>query len=160
MFPFRERQPDTDLVMSLMRFAAGSVFLWFGLDKWLHPELWTHLVPEWWWLSEILSAQTLVLAAGVLEFALGAGLLDGRYGRMLPSLASLWILVASLGWYGVGPSLVRDASLLGICLTLLVNADRQAGKPWPPVLIKNLGYAYFTYLLAIGVVFLRASGQG
>lgn len=154
MFPFRKREQPRDLSMQLMRFAAGSVFLWFGLDKWLHPEAWVSLVPDWPWLVALISAPTLVLAAGTLEFLLGAGLLDGRFGRLLPALACAWILAVSLAW-GVSDTTVRDAAVMGICLTLLVTADKRAGQPWPDMLIKNLGYAYFTYLLAVGIIYLR-----
>ena len=96
------------------------------------------------------------MAAGVVEFLLGAALLDGRYGRLLPSLASFWILISSMVW-GVNETTVRDAGLLGVCLALIVMADRKATEHWPKPVVKNLCYAYITFLLAIGIIFLRHS---
>ncbi|MBN1585041.1 hypothetical protein JW899_01605 [Candidatus Uhrbacteria bacterium] len=154
MFPFRRPKPETDLVLVTLRFGVGSVFLWFGLDRLIHVADWSGLVPDWPWLLFLVPPAVLVMVSGVFEFLLGAGLLDGRYGRLLPGLASVWIIAGTF-LRGVDGTTVRESGILGACLVLLVMADRKAKNPWPKVVTRNLGYAYVIFLLAIGIMFLR-----
>ena len=60
---------NEDLLITVLRFAGGSIFLWFGLDKFVHTEAWYGWVPPWVWPYVPMPAETFMLLQGGIEFA-------------------------------------------------------------------------------------------
>ncbi len=95
------------------------VFLYFGVEKFLHPNVWIGWMPKWfdglftmnmlWWLKTI----------GVLEIVIGVGLLIPiRLLQQIASIGASLHLVAILTQIGWNDVAVRDSGLLCMATAL------------------------------------------
>lgn len=93
----------------LLRIGLGGVFLWFGIDKFIHPDIWVHYIPSW--FPMLISVSIFVLLMGIVETLVGFMLLAGFYTRIAAVLAVLMLIpiMISLGYNEIG---VRDFGLL------------------------------------------------
>lgn len=101
--------------------ALAFLFIWFGVDKLIHPNTWIGWMPTWMdgllgfeigmWLSVV----------GVIEFVLGVLLLiPVRKVRIVATaiiILHLAFVVFQVGWNDIG---IRDVALLGSAVSLLL----------------------------------------
>jgi uncharacterized membrane protein YphA (DoxX/SURF4 family) len=98
------------------------VFIWFGVDKFLHPEYWLSA-----WIPQSVisfaskvgvSGMDVVYASGVFELLVGASVLSNIFIKIFSVLA-LVFLVTVLFTFGISEVLIRDVGLMGGFLSLL-----------------------------------------
>lgn len=150
------RKREIELMTMVLRFSGGSVFLWFGIDKWIRPEAWYAWMPAWVWPMSPLGADRTIIFLGVFEFAVGLLLVMGRYVRMAAVIAVVQLSVI-LAMNGIHEVAVRDAGLLGVYLALIVEADRRAERRIPPNALSWAGIAFVIVLFLIGLLYLKSS---
>jgi uncharacterized membrane protein YphA (DoxX/SURF4 family) len=148
---------NEDLVITVLRFAGASVFLWFGLDKFIHPEAWYGWVPDWVWPYVPMSAEWFMLSQACLEFAIGLALILGRFVRTASALAAAFLAMLFF-FFGSSELILRDNALIGIYLALFINANRtverrQVPRRW----LAGAVSLYLVLLLVSGVLYLRAA---
>ena len=150
------RKRDVELMTMVLRFAGGSVFLWFGIDKWIRPEAWFGWMPAWFWPLSPLGADQMMIMIGIAEFIIGLLLVMGRYVRAaaIAAVIQLSVILAVTGIHEVS---VRDAGLLGIYFALIVDADRRAERRIPPNMLSVAGVLFVVVLFVIGILYLRSS---
>lgn len=149
------QRESEQLSMLAMRFGVGSMFLWFGMDKWSEPEMWFGWMPLW-TMSIPVPPVALMIFIGMVEFCLGLALLTGRHLRLVSSIGAVALLFANL-MIGVSDSTVRDAAILGCLLSIVIHANAKERRPWGTETIAFLCMAYVFLLFVCGVTFLRAA---
>lgn len=107
----------------VLRAGLAVVFLWFGLDKFVHTGYWAMWVPAG---LDLLATETGLYAVGLLEVALGGLLLAGVRVREAALVASV-NLAAIVVLSGVEP-VVRDVGLLGATLYLVLSTPGPAAS--------------------------------
>lgn len=157
MFPFQKNKEI--VIEAVLRFAVGSVLLWFGLDKIVHPSSWAPLLPAW--LSPFagrFGAASVLAVAGSLELLIGCVLATGRLIRAASAAAGLYLL-GSVFSGGITVTSVRDLALVGACLALFAHENRRVagGRRVPEKAISVIWRAYVVLLLIVGILFLRAA---
>src|SRR5574342_1129191 len=97
----------------LLRIGLGGVFLWFGTDKFIHPDIWVHYIPAW--FPMLIPVSLFVLLMGIAETLVGLLVLAGFYTRIAAGVAALMLIpiLISLGYNEIG---VRDFGLLMLAL--------------------------------------------
>lgn len=102
------------------RLILGVVFLWFGANELIQPQLWTGYVPL---LSTESSATLwLVLLHGGLVWLLATALLLGitpRTAALVSALVMVEILLQLLIGHGLSDLAIRDLGVLGLALAML-----------------------------------------
>jgi len=93
----------------VLRLGLGGVFLWFGTDKFLHPDIWTNYIPSW--FPMLIPVSIFIILLGIVETLLGLMLLTGFYTRVAAAIAALMLIpiIISLGYNEIS---VRDFGLL------------------------------------------------
>lgn len=149
------QKDDRDLSVIILRFAVGSIFLWFGLHKITHPVAWLARLPDW--LGGLLPSPMTwaIVLAGLVEMTVGLFLVSGRYVREAAAAGFLFLLAFFLP-IGADDLTVRDAGLMGICLALFVYANARAKHPVPRRYIATASAAYIFFLFVTGLMFLRS----
>lgn len=101
----------------LLRIGLGGVFLWFGTDKFIHPDIWVNYIPTW--FPMLVSVNLFVLLLGIVETLVGLLVLAGFYTRIAAVFAALMLvpILISLGYNEIG---VRDFGLLMLAVGLAV----------------------------------------
>ena len=99
----------------LLRIGLGGVFLWFGTDKFIHPDIWVNYIPQW--FPMLIPVSIFVLLMGIAETLVGLLILAGFYTRTAAVIAALMLvpILISLGYNEIG---VRDFGLLLLSLGL------------------------------------------
>ena len=152
IFPFQRFKED--FIVTILRFAIGSVFLWFGLDKWVHPGAWQPWFDLWIWPLTLLAPGLIMAGIGLFEIMIGFLFLSGRRPRLIAAGAAVYLVVICLV-AGVSDAAVRDAGLVGACLALFASANQRSKQPVSRDWIAALTTTYILYLFAVGVLFLR-----
>jgi uncharacterized membrane protein YphA (DoxX/SURF4 family) len=149
------RKEHRELSTTILRFAIGSMFLWFGLDKVTDPVSWYARLPAF--LAVILPGQfsVWIVINGVLEMATGIALVTGWYIREASAAAFLFLLAYFLP---VGPDdiTVRDAGLMGACLSLFIYANNHAKRQVPRRALVIVSAFYIFFLFVTGLLYLRS----
>ncbi|MBI4158198.1 MAG: DoxX family membrane protein [Candidatus Yanofskybacteria bacterium] len=114
-----------------LRLGLATVFIWFGVDKFLHPEYW---LSSWIPQSALLfasrvgiSGMDVVYASGVFELLVGTSVLSNIFIKIFSILAIVF-LVTTLFIFGISEVLIRDMGLIGGFLALLFWPERR--KLW------------------------------
>ena len=141
--------------MIVLRFAVGAVFLWFGIDKWIHPDAWYGWIPQWLWSSSSLSLNDFLFLDGILEFSIGIFLVAGLALRSTTIVAGLFLLGVTLS-VGVSEVTIRDAALLGSCLALFLHANAKAKRPVSENTTSLVCTLYVMFLFVYGIIYLRS----
>lgn len=152
------RKDDSELMLVVQRFAAGSVFLWFGVDKWVRPEAWYGWVPGWVW-PFVPNMDVFMYLNGAFEVTVGICLVTGRFLREASIAAFLFLLGVTL-MVGVSEVTIRDLALMGIFLSLIIHANALAKRRLPQQLLRTTVGLYVAYLFIYGVLYLRATPIG
>jgi hypothetical protein len=148
------RRESEDLAMLVMRFSVGSMFMWFGMDKWSNPEAWFGWLPAWFGIVPV-SAATLVVIGGLLEFLLGVAVVASWHLRLFTLMAAGGLLVGNLVM-GVSDMTIRDGAVTGVLLSLFIHANAASKRPWNTEVVASICSAYVLLLLVAGVLFLKA----
>jgi uncharacterized membrane protein len=106
---------------ALLRYGFVFVFLWFGINQLLHPDMWTMLIPTWVTSFSGLTAHTFVLINGGVEVFLALMLTLNIFTSIVSVLLSLHLLsiAAILKFNAVG---IRDG-VMSISLLLFASQD-------------------------------------
>jgi len=101
----------------LLRIGLGGVFLWFGIDKFIHPDIWVNYIPQW--FPMLIPVGTFILLMGIVESLIGFFVLIGFYTRTAAAIAALMLIpiIVSLGYNEIS---VRDFGLLMLAVGIAV----------------------------------------
>ena len=111
-----------------LRLGLAAVFIWFGVDKFLHPEYWLSA-----WIPQSalslaskvgIGGTDVVYAVGVFELLVGASVLSNVFIKIFSVLALLF-LTTVLFTFGISEVLIRDIGLMGGLLSLLFWPERR-----------------------------------
>ncbi len=104
---------------NLLILGLAFVFLYFGIDKFIHPSLWIGWIPDWMNGLWKINADTWLKVIGGTEIAIGIGLvIPIRLLRQIATIgAALHLagILTQVGWNDVG---VRDIGLLFMAMAL------------------------------------------
>ena len=108
----------------LLRIGLGIVFIWFGIDKFLRPELWEGWIPIL--IQSILQSKVLTFLyfLGVFEVIIGVLVLVGFYTRVAAGIAALFLFAVVLSSFS-GEILVRDIGLIFLALGIVVLGSEK-----------------------------------
>ncbi len=106
----RKLMTSEDYAKLCIRLALAFVFLWFGIDKFIHPAYWSSWVPAWQLALFPFSATALMYLVGAVEAVLGLLLAAGLFVRAAAAIAAAHLLhiVIMLGFSDIA---VRDFAL-------------------------------------------------
>ena len=110
-----------------LRVGLAVVFLWFGVDKFIHPQYWLDA-----WIP--LTVQTfaghmgvnpreLVNLIAMFEVLVGISLVTGFFMRYFAAAAVVFLL-ANFAFSGIHLELARDVGLLGGLVALVIWPER------------------------------------
>ena len=104
-----------------LRLGLAFVFIWFGIDKFIHPIYW---INAWFPQSaaDLLSnfgfdENSFMIAAAVFEILVGVSILSGIFIKFFTALAIIFLVVIFF-FFGFNEVLVRDIGLIGGLLAL------------------------------------------
>jgi uncharacterized membrane protein YphA (DoxX/SURF4 family) len=111
----------------ILRIGIAIVFLWFGIDKFVHPQYWLDA-----WVPQ--SVQNLaervgmmphdfIHLNGIFEVLVGLSLATGFFIRYF-AIAGALFLLAVMGFHGFNEVLVRDIGLLAGLIALALWPER------------------------------------
>lgn len=92
-----------------VRLGIGVVFLWMGIDIWVHTDYWMTWLPGY--VSQFIEPQIMMLMTGVFDFVFGLLLLLGLFTRISALLMALH-LIGVINTLGYNDIAVRDFGLL------------------------------------------------
>ena len=93
----------------VVRGGIALVFLWMGIDIWVHTDYWVTLLPGY--VSQFIEPQIMMLMTGVFDFVFGLLLLLGLFTRISALLMALH-LIGVINTLGYNDIAVRDFGLL------------------------------------------------
>ena len=103
------------LAQLLLRLGLAGVFVWFGVDKFLRPDIWVVQMPEFLQLYGV----DFIFFLGASELVIGVLFLSKKYFR-IGALGAVGILIGAIGTLGWNDIAVRDAGLLVMAFSLMV----------------------------------------
>jgi len=111
-----------------LRIGLAAVFLWFGIDKFIHPVYWLNAwVPSSFisFLSRFhLNGNQFIFLLGIFETLVGISLLTGVLAKFFSFLAVIF-LVAIFFTAPFNEVIVRDIGLTGALLAVLFWPSRR-----------------------------------
>jgi len=111
-----------------LRLGLAFVFLWFGVDKFIHPDYWINAwLPLW--LQGILTRfgignLNFIYANGIFEVVIGLGFVFNIFVKLLALLTVLFLLFVLIS-FGLNEVTIRDVGLIGAALALLFWNGRK-----------------------------------
>ena len=111
-----------------LRLGLAFVFLWFGIDKFIHPDYWINAwLPLW--LQNILTGLGIgnlnfVYADGIFEVVIGLGFVFNIFVKLFALLTLLFLLFVLIS-FGLNEVTIRDVGLIGMALALLFWNGRK-----------------------------------
>lgn len=104
--------------MCVLRIAAGLTLIWLGVDKWWHPD-WSYAVIETHHLPLFgFSKEMYVFGAGLVETAVGLGVLIGALVRVIAVVLAVLFSLTALVFQG---EIIGHVVLFGVVFALLVR---------------------------------------
>lgn len=125
---------STNMVQSLkyshlaLRIGLALVFLWFGIDKFLHPGYWADA-----WLPNSIAAfvermgisrNEFMYLNGIFEIIVGTSIISTIFLRVFAAAAIVFLLSVSI-FHGFNEIIVRDLGLIGGLVALILWPDRR-----------------------------------
>jgi uncharacterized membrane protein YphA (DoxX/SURF4 family) len=111
-----------------LQISLASVFIWFGVDKFIHPQYW---LSTWVPVSVIDFSQKIgiegldvVYAGAIFELLVGVSLLSNVFVKIF-SFFALFFLISNFFVIGINESLVKDLGLIGGFLALFFWPDQR-----------------------------------
>ncbi|MEX2090946.1 MAG: DoxX family membrane protein [Candidatus Paceibacterota bacterium] len=106
-----------------LRLSLACVFLWFGIDKFLHPDYWFNAwVPQSvavFWESIGLKSMDIVYVSAVFEILVGVSLITNIFVFLFSGLSVVFLL-SIMFFNGLNEVLIRDIGLMGAFLSLML----------------------------------------
>ena len=112
----------------ILRLGLAFVFMWFGIDKFIHPDYWINAwVPLW--FQETLGRfgignLNFIYANGIFEVVIGLGLIFNIFVKLFAIQIALFLLFVIFS-FGLNEVTVRDIGLIGAALALLFWNGRK-----------------------------------
>lgn len=111
-----------------LRLGLAFVFLWFGIDKFIHPSYWLNAWLPSWFQSVLnflnISGLNFVYANGIFEVIIGLGFLFNIFVKLFAFLTVIFLLSITLS-FGLNEVIVRDVGLIGAASALLFWNGRK-----------------------------------
>ncbi len=111
-----------------LRLGLAFVFLWFGIDKFIHPNYWVNAwLPSWFeGILKSLNIESIkfVYLNGIFELVVGLGFLFNIFVKVFAFLTVIFLLLIILS-FGLSEVIVRDVGLIGAALALLFWNGRK-----------------------------------
>lgn len=149
------KRADGELLRMVLRFGLGTPIMWFGLDKWVHPEAWYGWFPATILPTLPFELDSVVALIGVFEFVLGVLLIANIGVRYVAAVAAVSFVVVSY-FVGATEVTIRDGGLLAIALALTIDANANAKTPLSSEVLSWIVGGFISFLFIFGVLFLRA----
>lgn len=115
-----------------LRLSLAGVFLWFGIDKFFHPDYWFNAwVPQSVasiWEGVGLRPMDVVYVSAVFEILVGVSLITNIFVFFF-SGASILFLINIMFFNGFSEVIVRDIGLMGAFLSLMLW-PRSRNSSW------------------------------
>ena len=112
-----------------LRLGLAVVFLWFGIDKMLHPAYWLNAwVPQGVQLLIVkfsLTGIQFIYLNGIFEILVGLSLVTGVFTKFFSALAIIFLL-SVLVFVSISEVTVRDFGLLGGFIAVLLWPDGRS----------------------------------
>jgi len=102
----------------VIRAGLGTVWLLFGVDKFVNPLNWMGYIPAW--LPLPIAKEVFMGSLAVVETVVGAGLILGIFTRFFAGLAALMLLpiMYSLGYNEIS---IRDFALFCMSVAMFLR---------------------------------------
>lgn len=112
----------------ILRLSLAIVFLWFGINKFVHPDYWINTwLPSWFmnFLTKFnLEALSFIYLLGVFEIAVGLSFLLNIFIKLFAFFAILFLLLIIIT-NNLNEMLVRDIGILGGVFALFFWKERK-----------------------------------
>lgn len=112
----------------ILRVSFAFVFLWFGIDKFVHPDYWINAWVPLWFLAilERLNMEPVkfIYLNGIFEIVVSLGLVFNILVKTFSFLAVLFLAAVMLS-VGFNEVIIRDVGLIGIGLALIFWNGRK-----------------------------------
>lgn len=112
----------------VLRLGLAFVFIWFGVDKFIHPSYWVNAWVPLWFVNILngLGVGTLsfIYLNGIFEIIVGLGFVFNVFIKPLSILASLFLVGVIFG-VGLNEVTIRDVGLLGGTLAVFLWRERR-----------------------------------
>ncbi|MEK7589406.1 MAG: DoxX family membrane protein [Patescibacteria group bacterium] len=112
----------------ILRLCLAAVFLWFGIDKFIHPNYW---IDVWLPQSVVAISESIGLGSkefmylnGIIEVLIGVSLISTLLMRVFAPIGIL-ILIGVMVFHGFNEILIRDLGLIGGLAALIFWPDRR-----------------------------------
>lgn len=106
----------------IIRLGLAAVFLWFGVDKFIHPAYWLEAWTPAWLIAFLakagLSGAQFVSITGIFEILVGLSLIAEIFTKFFAVLAILF-LIAIIVTNGLNEIMVRDVGLMASLLAIV-----------------------------------------
>ena len=111
-----------------LRISLAIVFLWFGIDKFVHPQYWL----DAWVPRSVLnvlafikiSGRDFIYINGVFEILVGISLLANLFTKVFSSIAIVF-LMGVLVVHGFNEVIIRDIAMIGAFLAIIFWPDKR-----------------------------------
>lgn len=103
----------------ILRIGLGITYIWIGVMITIEPISWSGFFPEF--IRDLSYSNSVVVAAGVLDFLIGLLLVVGRFVPVASFLSAVHLL-GILAFYGIDAITIRDVGLFGASLSLLLTS--------------------------------------
>jgi uncharacterized membrane protein YphA (DoxX/SURF4 family) len=107
---------------TFLRIGISIVILWFGVQQFLHPEMWVGFIPDYIIKLSPVGATTLVHLNGALELVFGTSLLFGFFTRISALILALHLadITFTVGYNSIG---IRDFGLTLATFAIFLNGS-------------------------------------
>ena len=111
----------------VLRIGIAVVFLWFGIDKFIHPQYWLDAWVPTWVQSTVgaihLGPHNFVILTGMFEVFVGLSLATGFFMRLFAAAGALF-LAGIVVIHGLPLDLARDIGLISGLVALSLWPER------------------------------------
>lgn len=112
----------------VLRLSLAGVFLWFGIDKFFHPEYWLMT----WMPQSVLnlvdvfhiSGTAVIYGLAVAELLVGISLVSNMFVEFFALLGAIFLIIIPF-FYGISEVVIRDAGIIGGLLALVFWPSRD-----------------------------------
>jgi uncharacterized membrane protein YphA (DoxX/SURF4 family) len=112
----------------ILRGGLAIMFLWFGIDKFIHPQYW---IDAWLPASIVVlvgkigfTSVNFMYLIGIMEVFVAVSLISTLFMRFF-AVAAVVFLLMTIVFHGFNEILIRDIGLIGGLLALVVWPDRH-----------------------------------
>jgi len=106
----------------LLRIALSLVFLWFGINQLIFPNMFLGYIPSWITQNPIIPLEPgfIIMGNGIFEIVFGILLIAGLFTRLVSLFLGLHLIGIMLG-LGYNDIAVRDFGLMLATISITLN---------------------------------------